>query len=481
MIDIGSRQRSARVYYWVSGILFVLFAALSGYQWWISRDGHRQNDKEVAEAKKADLAEVDGQNLVKDSSGKKKQPEVTGKPPEKATVSVPKPSDWPQWGGLLRDGIYRGEPISTNWPTGGPKKLWEAQGGTGYSALSVAEGKVVTMLQDGDQDAVGCWDADTGKRLWTVGYASHYTDGEGNGPRSTPSIDIDPEEGSRVYAVGARGTMICLKLEDGKEIWRRDLMQDFQARKLKWGISFSPLVMNDRVIALPGGPGGNAIVALDKMTGKTLWKSLDDFPGYSSPIVSDALGKPQLLCFMGEHLVSVNPEDGKEYWRYEWSTSYYCNIATPIVRGEYVFISSDYGKGGTLLRLVKKGDDLGVTMVWENRRMMNHFNGSVFHDNHIYGFSGRTSAYLTCLDLRDGSMKWRTRRVNKGSLIAAEGHLIVLGGRGEVWLAEASPAAWQPKASFQFVDGRCYTPPVVANGKLYLRDESKIACYDVHK
>lgn len=455
MIFRAAALRKGKTLAWIAGILLLIFTAALVYQRYVHQgDHHVQDDTLVQGAKDAKL------NVVK-------QPAL-------------QPGDSPQWRGSRRDGIYRDENLLTEWPAGGLKELWRSPSGNGYSSLAVAGGRIFSIAQRGEQDAVVCWDAISGKEHWAYPYGSHFKDSEGSGARSTPCVDDNC-----VYAVGGRGEMLCLDAANGKRIWRRDLINDFGGRLPKWGVSFSPLVEGDLVYAMPGARGAS-IMALDKMTGDVRWKALDDRPGYSSPIITEAAETRQVLFFTGENLVSVEPQTGKVYWSFPWETKYNCNIATPIVRGDYVFISSGYGKGCATIKVVKEGSELKAKQVFSNWRMKNHFSTSVYHDEHVYGFD---ESYLTCMEMvvgdknpeKAGERRWKSRKVNKGSLLVVNDSLIILGEQGKLWLAKASPNGFEPKASFQVSERKCWTVPVVANGKLYVRDEKELICYDLSK
>lgn len=382
-------------------------------------------------------------------------------------------TEWPQWRGPNRDGVSPETGLLVVWPAEGPKELWRAKTGVGYSCVAVSRGRVYTLVQDGDSEAVVCWEADTGKELWRFKYPCEYVNDFGSGPRSTPTVG-----GEHVWTVGATGIFHCLKAETGQKEWRHDLLEEFKADNLRWGVSFSPLIEGDLVITNPGGPNGNSIVAFDKRTGKVAWHALDDLAGYSSPMAVTMAGKRQLIVFTGKNLVSVSPQDGKLFWSYPWETSYDCNIATPIAVGDYLFISSGYGKGCALLKVSGKGDTVEVQRVYEHNRMCNHFSSSVYFKEHIYGFN---DAVLTCLDFRTGKALWKESGFRKGSLTIADGHLFILGEDGKLALATATPDRYEEKARFRFSGNRCWTVPVVANGKLYVRDEETLVCYDIRK
>jgi outer membrane protein assembly factor BamB len=263
-----------------------------------------------------------------------------------------------------------------------------------------------------------------------------------------------------------------LKAATGEKVWRHDLLDEFKAENLRWGVAFSPLIDGDLIFTNPGGAGGHSLAAFDKRDGKLVWKALDDPAGYSSPVISTAAGVRQVLFFTGKHLVSVSPKDGQLNWQFPWETSYDCNIATPIARGDYVFISSGYDRGCALLGITKaKEGQLQVHPVYQHNRMRNHFSSSVLYKDHLYGFDDAT---LICMEFRTGQTRWKEKGFQKGSLLVADGHLIILGEKGKLALAAATPEQYREKASFAVSHTKCWVVPVLADGKLYVRDEKAL-------
>jgi outer membrane protein assembly factor BamB len=305
--------------------------------------------------------------------------------------------------------------------------------------------------------------------LWRFRYPNRYEERFGSGPRSTPAVD-----GGLVYAVGPTGILHCLRADTGAKVWRCDLADQFKAPLPRYGVAFSPLVEGDLVIVMPGGPGA-AVAAFDKRTGTLVWKALDDPVGYSSPVATTAASVRQVLVLTNKALVSLRPQDGRVFWRQSWEPVGGFNIATPLAFGDYIFVSSGYGKGCALFEVSLREDGSPQAgLVYAHRWMRNYFASSVRCKDHIYGFDNTD---LACLDVRTGTIVWRHRsRFRKGSLLIAGNRLIVLGEQGRLALAEATPEGYREKSAFRVSVNKCWTVPVLAGGKLYVRDEGRLVC-----
>ncbi|HZY88996.1 MAG TPA: PQQ-binding-like beta-propeller repeat protein, partial [Gemmataceae bacterium] len=354
----------------------------------------------------------------------------------------PSAADWPQWRGLRRDGVAHEPDLLTAWPRSGPPKVWEIPGGEGYSSFAVAVGRAYSMLQQNDRQAVVCWNAEDGQELWRTPIDAAYTNKnkQYGGPRSTPTLD-----GDRLYAVSAGGHFACLAADGGHVLWKHDLLAEFQATNLEWGVAGSPLVDGDLVFVNPGGPNGHSVAAFHKADGRLAWKALDDPAGYSSPVALTAGGVRQVVFFTGAGAVGLAAADGKLLWRFPWLTDYGVNAATPLTfkarKGDeemdYVFISSGYNKGCALVKIEGDGK-LGfqARRVYEGNQMCNHFASPVRYRDHFYGLN---EAKLTCMDVRTGQVKWERSGFQKGSLLRVDGYLLVLGEYGKLALMEATP------------------------------------------
>jgi outer membrane protein assembly factor BamB len=382
--------------------------------------------------------------------------------------------DWPQWRGPNRDGLSRETGLLKSWPSGGPPLIWKAEGlGEGYASFSIAQGRLYTMGQHGEKTSVYAFDAATGKKLWEAEAGGSFRERRGHGPRATPTID-----GDRIYAQAGDGTLVCLDAASGKRIWGYNVVRKFGAEVIHWGISESPLIDGDRVIINPGGQGAS-IVALNKKTGDLVWKSQSDEAGYSSAIVFDLGPTRHIVAFTGEGVVGLAARNGELLWRYDKVSNRTANIATPIYRDGYVFVSSAYSTGCALLKLSASGGGVKASEVYFSREMQNHYSSSVLVGDHLYGYS---NAILTSMRFLTGEVAWRDRSVGKGSIVYAEGRLYCLGENGTVGLVEATPEAYKEVSRFQIPrtsEFPVWSQPVVANGRLYIRDQGTLYSYNV--
>jgi outer membrane protein assembly factor BamB len=381
--------------------------------------------------------------------------------------------DWSQWRGKNRDGVSAERGLLKDWPAGGPKLAWTAKGaGEGYSSFAVAGGKVYTLGARGGTEYTMAFDEATGKKLWEVATGSRFRNDRGDGPRATPTID-----GGQVYAYGASGDLAVLDADTGKIAWKLNVIEKFGGRNITWGLSESPLVMPDRILINAGGSNAS-IIAVNRKDGSLLWKSGSDEAGYSSAILLPFQGIPQAIFFSASHGVAVDARDGRELWTYGKASNGTANVATPIARGNKVFFSSDYGTGGGLVALSGTGNKITASEVYFTREMRNHHASSVLVGDHLYGFS---SAILTAMKFETGEVAWRDRSVGKGSVVFADDRLYLFSENGVAGLAEANPAGYKEHGRFEIRTGSLptWSHPVVANGKLYLRDQDTIYAYSV--
>lgn len=371
-------------------------------------------------------------------------------------------ADWPQFRGPNHNGVSNESNWSTRWPQEGPKKLWKANVGIGYSAVAVSRGRVYTMGSKGGTDTVFCLDAATGRVVWKQSYRcppKQYP-----GPRATPTV-----EGSRVYTLSSEAQLYCFNASSGKVLWSRDLKKDHRLNAPTWGFAGSPLV-EGKLLILNCGTAG---LAVDKATGKTLWQSGSEAAGYATPVALNMGGQRCIAVFGRAAVAGVDSKSGKQLWQHPWQTKDDVNAADPIVSGDKVFISSNYGKGCALLR-VSKGK---ASVVWQNRSLKNHFATSVLVGGYLYGNDEGT---LRCVDFNTGAAKWSKGGLGKGQLICAAGKLIIITQRGELIIAQATPGSYKELAKAQVLSGTCWTAPVLSGGRIYCRNqEGDLVCMDV--
>ena len=384
--------------------------------------------------------------------------------------STAQSADWPNYRGPNHDGISTETGWSTSWPESGPTILWKASLGAGFASMTVSNGKVYATGNIGDKDILYCLDAATGKEIWKTSYSCplYKKDHEG-GPCATPTID-----GDAVYAFSKDGDAIRFNAATGEIVWHKNLNKELGLKHPTWYFAGSPLIAGDLVIYNAGSYG----TALSKADGGLVWQSGKGACGYSTAVPYEIAGQKGVVMAVCEELVGLDPATGKVMWKFPWKTSYDINASDAIVSGDTVFISSGYNKGCALLRI--SGGD--VIKVWQNRNMRNHINCSVLWEGYIYGFDGQVDGggNLACINLATGEKKWSQGGMGTGSLMIADGKLIVLGEKGRLIIAEASPDGYKQLASAEILTGKCWTVPVLANGRIYARNAAgQLVCVDV--
>ena len=391
------------------------------------------------------------------------------------STTVSQAADWPNWRGPNYDGHSSETDFKTSWK-GELLPVWSKDIGAGYSGISVADGRLFTCgVRDGKQ-VLFCFDADSGSEKWALGFEDLYTNGWGDGSRSTPTID-----GDRVYVLGASGTVGCYNVSDGSKIWTKK----YDAVPT-WGYSGSVLIEGDLAIITVGGAGGG-MKAHNKMTGDKVWAIGNDAEsGYSTPYPFTLEGTRYVVGFLGGSAVIAEATSGKEAASIPWKTSYNVNAATPIFHDGMLFLSSGYSTGCGLFKLTKDGDTLNTEKVYTTKKLKNKFQTPVLYRGKLFTFDQRS---LKCVDFDSGEIDWEERgdENQHGTIVFADGYLITLNQRGELKIAKASPKRFEPTGTttvFEQKGGRneqCWTVPTLANGRLYLRNLQRLVCIDLRK
>ncbi len=383
--------------------------------------------------------------------------------------------DWPCWRGPQLNGLSKEKGWAFIWPKEGPKQLWKANVGLGFSSMSVANGRVFTMGNTSNEDTVFCLDANTGAVVWKHTYQC-VTDPrfyEG-GTLATPTVD-----GERVFTLSKRGDVFCFEAATGKINWEKNILQELglalpaNDQDNWWGFAGSPLVRGDRLLLNAASDG----VALNKNDGKIVWSNGRGFAGYSTPLPFKQNGRNLVALAGAESIVAVGEGDGKTLWRYPWKTAYNVNAPDPIVNGDKIFVSS-YRHGCVLLQM----KDNGVEKIYENSNINNHLNACVLLNGFLYGIDGDAGkgGGLRCLEFATGLLKWSEKNTGTGALMAAGNKLIILSEKGELIIAEASSEAFKPLSRAQVLGGKCWTVPVLANGRIYCRNsKGDLVCVEV--
>jgi outer membrane protein assembly factor BamB len=390
-------------------------------------------------------------------------------------------ADWPQWRGPKRDGVSTETGLMKSWPDGGPPQAWLFEDcGVGYSGPSIVGDRLYIMGARNDEEQLIAIDVETGKELWMAPIGEMLENNWGNGPRGTPTVD-----GDFVYALGAQGNLICARADNGSLIWNKK-MQDLGGKIPTWGYSESPLIYKDLVLCTPGGEDG-AIAALDKKSGEGKWQMEDVDTGahYSSIVHSTRNQGPECVQLLADQVLGFNPEDGKVLWSEPWPGQV-AVIPTPIVKDNLVYVTTSYGVG---CMLVEIADDNSVEKVYDNKTMKNKHGGVILVGDHLYGYSDDVG--WVCQELKTGKRVWREREaLGKGSIAFAEGRFYCLGEEeGDVVLIEQSTEGWKEHGRFKLTpltelrkpQGKIWTHPVICNGKLYLRDQNLLFCFDIRE
>jgi outer membrane protein assembly factor BamB len=384
-----------------------------------------------------------------------------------AAVFYTTAADWPQWRGPTRMGMSS-ENLNSNWAVEGPPVLWRASVGIGFSSIAISRGRAYTMGNSEQRETVWCFDARSGREIWKHTYPSPlgavYHEG---GPVSTPTV-----ESNRVFTISKWGDVFCLNATNGAVIWEHDLRRDGVISN-RWGFAGSPLLWRNLVILNAGGMGS----ALDRDSGRVVWLNGTKPTGYASPTVYRSRGKECILIFAAKYLEAVSPHNGHELWRFPWETAWDTNNPDPLIYHDEIFISS-FSRGCALLRIRNDVPEV----VYDKKTLYNNLSSGIVLGDYLYAFSGeaKKNTDFRCLYLPTGEVKWTRKDPAFGSLLCAEGKLLVLSEKGELILGQASPAEFKVLARAQVLGGLCWTPPALADGLVYARNATgDLVCCDL--
>ena len=380
-------------------------------------------------------------------------------------------NDWPQFLGPHRNGTLEQPWLSRDWRAQAPRCLWLWPVGPGWSGFAIAGGRAITQEQRGENETVICYDVSNGAPLWSHAYPAHFQSPlAGEGPRATPTI-----AGQRVYALGATAILSCLDLETGKPIWSKDIAQENQAKVDDWGMSCSPLIVDDLVVVSAGGRDNRSLVAYRAVTGDFVWGNGTDGAGYSSPCLVTLAGAAQILIFNSGGVSAHDPVTGTNLWKYHWPGGH-PHVSMPIViPGDRLLVSSGYGVGSELLQIQKDASGaFSATRIWKSNRLKAKFTDLIYRDGFIYGLD---DGIMVCLDASSGEQKWKEGRYGHGQEILVGDVLVVTAESGEVILLDPNPQQPRELTRFSALQGKTWNPPALAGRYLLVRNDKQAACY----
>ena len=379
--------------------------------------------------------------------------------------------DFPQFLGPGRNAVLPNVRLARDWTTEAPKELWRKPIGAGWSGFAVVGNLAVTQEQRGPDEMVTCYDLKSGEILWTHGDANRFSNVlSGDGPRATPSI-----ADGFVYTLGAKGILNKLRLATGEKVWSRQVMEENDAPLPEYGFCASPLVLDDRVIVVVGGPENKALIAYDTASGEPVWSAGNAKAAYSSPMVVELAGTRQIAVFYESLLMGHDATDGTVLWQHEWPEGTQCTSQPLPLEGDRIFLSSGYGTGCKLFQ-IKKEENFSASMVWETNRMKAKFTNVIYKDGYIYGLD---DGIMVCLDPADGQRKWKRGRFGHGHVLLAGDLLVVQSEKGEVVLVDPKPDGLVELGRFKAIDGKSWNTPALAGPYLLIRNAREVACFQL--
>jgi outer membrane protein assembly factor BamB len=394
---------------------------------------------------------------------------------------IPPASDaWPQWGGPSRNFVVQTPPLATSWPDGGPRRLWQRPLGDGFSAIVSDGATLYTIYRDGTRDVAIALDAKTGLTSWETRSEAPFVETcsqrLGPAPRAAPLID-----GPRLVTISSGGLMQAFDRASGRQLWQRDLYEGKADAVRPCGYSASPLSYKGTVITTVGGKG-RGVMAVDGATGKIAWQSQDFENGYSSPILIDLDGRPELVVFTAGEVAGLDPDTGALEWSHPHPADYGVNVATPIWSAGTLFVSSAYNGGSRMLKLSRKGKDgkVAVEELWATKRVRVHFGNAVRLGSRVYASNGDFGAApLAAIDAATGDMIWRDRGVARSTLVGAGDRLVILDEDGNLAIATPGDSGLTIHAKAQVLAERAWTVPTLVGTVLYVRDQARIMALEL--
>ncbi|MEM0925667.1 MAG: PQQ-binding-like beta-propeller repeat protein [Planctomycetota bacterium] len=381
--------------------------------------------------------------------------------------------NWTDFRGPNRDGVISGVGLSTDWKSAAPQELWRRPVGPGWSSFCVVGPLAFTQEQRGDQEAVVAYSVEDGSVVWVHEYPGRFEASMGGiGPRATPTYRDE-----RLYVTGGSGRVFCLNAVDGDFVWEYDLMAELEVRLPDWGFSSSPLVLEDKLIVFAGGDAGKGTVALAREDGQFIWSAGDGTHGYSSPQRSTLHGQPQVLVASDRGIRSFRSQDGELLWQHDWEIGPMPRVTQPIVVDDTVYLTTGYGNGTQRIDVAYDDGVWSTTEQW-TAPLKPYFNDAVYHDGFIYGFDG---PIFMCLDADDGTKAWKRGRYGHGQvlLLADQELLLVITEEGELVLLEANPKKHVEIAEMESIEGVTWNHPVIAGGRLFVRNSEEMVCYSI--
>lgn len=394
--------------------------------------------------------------------------------PAGTTIQL-QPGDWPGFRGPARDGRRTGIRIATDWEQNPPRSLWRHRVGPGWSSFAVVGNRVYTQEQHDKDEVVVCYDSKTGDEVWVHKDAARFTEAvAGPGPRATPTFHA-----SKIYAMGAAGRLNCLDAVTGKSLWSADLIADSGAKLPTWGFASSPLVVQGVVTVFAGGPD-KSVLGYDAESGKLQWSAGDGKYSYCSLHPATLGGVEQVVIATDQGLTSFDPKRGTILWKHAWPLQEgMARCVQPTVLSDSdLLVGFGFGIGTRRVHVSHKGDEWTTEEIWTSKEIKPYYNDHVIHEGHLYGFDGNM---FTCVSLEDGKGKWKARGYGNGQvlLLADQGLLLILSEKGQVALVEATPNGHKELTRFQAIEGKTWNHPVVADGKLFVRNGEEAACYQL--